>query len=100
MSAKFIHLHLHTEYSIVDSVIRIESLMQWVAELGMPAVAVTDQSALFSMVKFYRAPKARGSSISSARTSGLMTWIKRCGWSCFVSVIRDGRRYREGQTNR
>jgi DNA polymerase-3 subunit alpha len=68
----FIHLHLHTEYSLVDSVIRIASefdadnkrtvlgLMDAVADAGMPAVALTDQSNLFAMVKFYRAAQSKG----------------------------------------
>ena len=53
MSA-FVHLRLHTEYSLRDSVVRIPELVTKVAELGMPAVAVTDQNNLFAMVKFYR----------------------------------------------
>ena len=50
----FVHLRLHTEYSLVDSVVRIEPLVKAVAAAGMPAVAVTDQNNLFAMVKFYR----------------------------------------------
>jgi len=60
MGARFVHLRLHTEYSLADSVIRIPALLDRVAELGMPAVAVTDQSNLFSMVKFYRGALSRG----------------------------------------
>ncbi len=56
----FVHLHLHTEYSLVDGLIRVKPLMERVAELGMPAVALTDQSNLFAMVKFYRAALAKG----------------------------------------
>jgi len=68
----FIHLHLHTEYSLVDSVIRIASeydaagkrtvrgVMEAVADASMPAVALTDQSNLFGMVKFYRAAQSKG----------------------------------------
>ena len=56
----FVHLRVHTEYSLADSVIRIPALVDRVAELGMPAVAVTDQSNLFSMVKFYRKAQAKG----------------------------------------
>ncbi|MET0498913.1 MAG: DNA polymerase III subunit alpha [Steroidobacteraceae bacterium] len=63
----FVHLHLHTEYSLVDSVVRITSetegvpgLMDAVARAGMPAVALTDQSNLFAMVKFYKAAQAAG----------------------------------------
>ena len=53
-SAQFIHLRLHTEFSLQDSVVRIPELIAKVAQLGMPAVAVTDQNNLFAMVKFYR----------------------------------------------
>ena len=60
MPQTFIHLHLHTEYSLVDGLIRIKPLAQAVATAGMPAVAVTDQSNLFAMVKFYRAAMAAG----------------------------------------
>ena len=59
MSA-FVHLRLHTEYSLVDSVVRIPELVARVAELGMPAVAVTDEHNLFAMVKFYREALAKG----------------------------------------
>ena len=60
MSAGFVHLRLHTEYSLIDSVVRVDELIEAVAAAGMPAVAVTDQSNLFAMVKFYRAALARG----------------------------------------
>ncbi len=60
MNQPFVHLHLHTEYSLVDSVIRITRLMQRCVELSMPAVAVTDAGNLFALVKFYRAAEAAG----------------------------------------
>jgi len=60
MRPGFVHLHLHTEYSLVDSVVRIKPLVKAVAGAGMPAVAVTDQSNMFAMVKFYRAAMAAG----------------------------------------
>ncbi|MFZ9709223.1 MAG: DNA polymerase III subunit alpha [Steroidobacteraceae bacterium] len=60
MTAPFVHLRLHTEYSLRDSVVRIPELIARVAELGMPAVAVTDESNLFAMVKFYRAALESG----------------------------------------
>ncbi len=56
----FVHLRLHTEYSLVDSTIRIKQLMPAVEEAGMPAVAMTDQNNLFGMVKFYRAARGQG----------------------------------------
>ena len=51
---------LHTEYSLVDSVVRVEELVEAVAAAGMPAVGISDQCNLFAMVKFYRAALARG----------------------------------------
>ena len=59
MSVKFVHLHVHTEYSLVDSVVRIKPLMQVVAN-SMPAVALTDIGNMFAMVKFYQAAIAAG----------------------------------------
>ena len=60
MTANFVHLRLHTEFSLVDSVVRVDELVEAVAAAGMPAVAVSDQDNLFAMVKFYRAALARG----------------------------------------
>src|SRR5581483_2870452 len=60
MAKGFVHLRLHTEYSLIDSVVRVPQLIDAVAAAGMPAVALTDQSNLFAMVKFYRAALARG----------------------------------------
>jgi DNA polymerase-3 subunit alpha len=60
MSAPFVHLHLHTEYSLVDGTVRIKPLMEKARELGIPAVAMTDQHNLFALVKFYRAAEAAG----------------------------------------
>ncbi|HXZ60688.1 MAG TPA: DNA polymerase III subunit alpha [Steroidobacteraceae bacterium] len=54
MSPGFVHLRLHSEYSLSDSVVRVPELIAAVAASGMPAVAVTDQNNLFAMVKFYR----------------------------------------------
>jgi DNA polymerase-3 subunit alpha len=54
MSAGFVHLHVHTEYSMVDSTVRIPALIERCAKENMPAVALTDQNNLFGLVKFYR----------------------------------------------
>jgi DNA polymerase-3 subunit alpha len=59
-SKPFVHLHVHTEYSLVDSTVRIARLMHQSAEDGMPAVALTDQNNLFGMVKFYKKALAAG----------------------------------------
>ena len=60
MTAGFVHLRLHTEYSLIDSTVRMPALMQAVAAAQMPAVALTDRSNLFAMVKFYRAALEQG----------------------------------------
>jgi DNA polymerase-3 subunit alpha len=60
MPEPFVHLHLHTEYSMVDGTVRIKPLIEKVRALGMPAVAVTDHHNLFALVKFYRAAEAAG----------------------------------------
>jgi DNA polymerase-3 subunit alpha len=53
-------LRLHTEYSLVDGIVRVPELVAAVSAAGMPAVAVTDQSNLFAMVKFYKEALAAG----------------------------------------
>ena len=57
---QFVHLRLHTEYSLVDGIVRVPELVAAVSAAGMPAVAVTDQSNLFAMVKFYKEALAAG----------------------------------------
>ena len=60
MSAPFVHLHLHSEYSLADSTIRIGELVKRCVALGQPAVAVTDIDNLFAAVKFYKACEGAG----------------------------------------
>lgn len=54
MSAQFAHLHLHTEYSLLDGFVRIPDLMARARELDMPAVAITDHGNMFGAVEFYQ----------------------------------------------
>ena len=61
MSAQpFVHLHVHTEFSLVDSTVRIPQLMGQCARESMPAIALTDQNNVFGLVKFYRKAIAAG----------------------------------------
>ncbi|MFT5176483.1 MAG: DNA polymerase-3 subunit alpha, partial [Gammaproteobacteria bacterium] len=60
MSVTFTHLHLHTEYSLADGLVRVKPLVKRAVELGMPAVAVTEKDNLFSLVKFYKAAMEAG----------------------------------------
>jgi DNA polymerase III subunit alpha len=55
-----VHLHVHTEYSMLDGASRIDELTDKVAADGQPAVAITDHGVLFGLVPFYRAAKDRG----------------------------------------
>lgn len=50
----FVHLRLHSEYSVVDGIVRIEEAVAKARDTGMPALALTDLSNLFGLVKFYQ----------------------------------------------
>ena len=76
MSARFIHLRLHSEFSLSDGLVRIKPLIKTMADAGVPAVAVTDQSNLCSLVKFY----------SGAISAGLKPI---CGADIWVSPVDD-----------
>jgi DNA polymerase-3 subunit alpha len=60
MTQQFVHLRLHSEYSLVDGLVRIKPLAKKVAEMGMPAVGLTDFNNFFGLVKFYKAAQAMG----------------------------------------
>lgn len=60
MTQQFVHLRLHSEYSLVDGLVRLKPLAQKVAELKMPAVALTDFNNFFGLVKFYKACQSAG----------------------------------------
>ena len=55
--SNFVHLHLHTSYSLQDSSIRHDALIKRALELGMPAVAMTDHGNMFGTVEFYNTAK-------------------------------------------
>ncbi|PMR76179.1 DNA polymerase III subunit alpha [Billgrantia endophytica] len=60
MTTPFVHLRVHTEYSLVDGLVRLKPLIKATAERGMPALAVTDEANLFGLVKFYRGAQGAG----------------------------------------
>lgn len=60
MQPRFIHLRLHSEFSLVDGIVKIKPLIKRLAELNMPAVAITDHVNLFSLVKFYKTAIGQG----------------------------------------
>jgi len=103
--ARFVHLHVHTEYSLVDGVVRVESehkdgklaregLMDACARLGMPAVALTDQGNLFALVKFYRAALSRGIKPLVGVDALLREEGERAEPSRIVLLCQDDRGYR------
>ena len=60
MSAQFVHLRVHSEFSLIDSLVRIKPLIKTVADRGMAAVAVTDQANMCSLVRFYQGAQGAG----------------------------------------
>ncbi|MCH8499607.1 MAG: DNA polymerase III subunit alpha [Marinobacter sp.] len=60
MTKTFVHLRVHSEYSMVDGLVRVKPLINRVAELGMPAVGLTEQSNMCSLVRFYKAAMGAG----------------------------------------
>ena len=108
MCPAFVHLHVHSEYSLVNGTVRVKPLVRCVAEAGMPAVAVTDQCNMFSMVKFYRAAMAQGvkpiigvdlwiaDRVGGAAPSRLVLLCKtHCGYLNLTRLV--SRSYIEGQ---
>ena len=60
MGDQFVHLHVHSEYSLLDGACRIKQLIQRVKELGQDAVAITDHGAMYGAIDFYKEAKANG----------------------------------------
>ncbi len=56
----FVHLHVHTEYSLLDGACRIDQMMDRVKEMGQIAVAITDHGVMYGCIDFYKAAKAAG----------------------------------------
>lgn len=56
----FVHLHVHTEYSLLDGACRVDGIMDRVKELGQTAIAITDHGVMYGCIDFYKAAKAAG----------------------------------------
>ncbi len=80
----FVHLHLHSDYSLLDGANRIEDVVRKAAEYGMPAVALTDHGNLFGAVQFH----------DKALEHGVRPII-----GCEVYVARNGRKLKEGRSS-
>ncbi|MCD6420206.1 MAG: DNA polymerase III subunit alpha, partial [Synergistetes bacterium] len=60
MIKKFVHLHLHTEYSLLDGACKIDEIVDKAAADGMEAIAITDHGVMYGVIEFYKACKKRG----------------------------------------
>ncbi|MCD8491345.1 MAG: PHP domain-containing protein, partial [Geovibrio sp.] len=58
MANEFVHLHLHTQYSLLDGAIKVADLMERIKEQGSKSVAVTDHGTMYGIVDFYKKAKA------------------------------------------
>lgn len=58
--AKFVHLHVHTEYSLLDGISKIKKLVKKAKDLGMEALAITDHGGMYGAIEFYKECKAQG----------------------------------------
>ena len=58
--AEFVHLHLHTEYSLLDGACRLDRLMERALELNFSSIALTDHGVLYGAVDFYQAAREKG----------------------------------------
>ena len=56
----FTHLHVHTEYSLLDGAARIKDIVARAKELGMDSLAITDHGVMFGVIEFYRACREAG----------------------------------------
>jgi DNA polymerase-3 subunit alpha len=59
-SQQFVHLHVHSEYSLLDGLSNVEELVGQAASLGMPALALTDHGVLYGAIDFYQAARYKG----------------------------------------
>ena len=92
----FTHLHLHTEYSLLDGACRIEQLVQRVKALGQTSVAITDHGVMYGVIDFYRACKAAGVKpiigcevYPGPGSTGCTSWTARRGiWCCCAGTRR------------
>src|SRR6266540_2890795 len=75
--ADFVHLHLHTEYSLLDAACRLDKLMDRAHDLHFPALAITDHGVLFGAVDFYKTAMEKGFRTIWRRPATLSTGSNR-----------------------
>ena len=60
MASKFIHLHTHSHYSLLDGLAKIDDLVEQASKFGMPALALTDHGNMYGAIEFYKKCKKAG----------------------------------------
>lgn len=108
MPATFIHLRLHTEFSLVDSIVRVKPLIKRLVELDMPACGVTDQHSFMGLLKFYKAAQSGGvkpicgcdfnvlpEDVEAKPTLITLIALDELGYRCITELISLS--YQEGQ---
>ena len=80
----FTHLHVHTEYSLLDGSCKIKELTARAKELGMDSMAITDHGVMYGVIDFYRAAREVGIKPRTGRTATII-W---CCWPRTTRVIR------------
>ncbi|HCJ40081.1 MAG TPA: DNA polymerase III subunit alpha, partial [Halieaceae bacterium] len=93
MSATFVHLRVHSEYSLVDGLVRIGPLMQSVAAEGMPAVALTDRTNFFGLIKAYKAAERAGVKLIVGADFDLLESDEKRSQVTFLAQSHVGYRY-------
>jgi DNA polymerase-3 subunit alpha len=109
-AASFVHLRLHTEFSLHDSLVRIKPLIKRVAELNIPACAITDLTNFYGLIKFYKAAQGAGIKpivgsdflVANSDSEGKPTLItllamNNQGYKNIIELISRGWRYGQQQ---
>ena len=108
-SEEFVHLHLHSEFSLSDGIIKIEDLVAKSSEFNFPAVAITDLTNLFGLIKFYRLARENGvkpivgseiklASNTDSSSAPLVLLVKnKTGYTNLTKIV--SKAYVEGQSS-
>ena len=78
MSAGFTHLHVHTQYSLLDGAIRLPDMLAKCKEYGMDSVAITDHGAMYGALEFFLKAKAKG--IKPIELADQVVWKGSLHW--------------------
>ena len=78
----FVHLRMHSEFSLIDSLVRVGDAVKACQKAAMPALALTDLSNLYGLVKFYKAAQGKG----VKPIFGADLWVAEAGGGCYLAT--------------